>query len=138
MKTKKCEQCSALYGRSKYKSGKMESLREFDNRRFCSGICFHKFNSGKNNPRWKRGYRLRPDGYLRLDDDTYLHRKIMEDHLGRKLLPTENIHHIDGNNQNNDITNLEILTNSEHRKLHAKLQPKGWLNGVFQFLKYKQ
>ena len=32
----------------------------------------------------------------------------MEHSLGRKLLSTENVHHIDGNKQNNDISNLEL------------------------------
>ncbi len=38
------------------------------------------------------------------------HRWVMEQHLGRKLLPNEEIHHIDGNKRNNDIANLEVFT----------------------------
>lgn len=46
------------------------------------------------------------------------HRWIMEQHLGRKLLKTEIIHHLDGNKQNNDISNLAIMTLSSHTRFH--------------------
>jgi hypothetical protein len=36
------------------------------------------------------------------------HRMVMSDFLGRKLLPSENVHHKDGNRQNNAIENLEL------------------------------
>lgn len=48
-----------------------------------------------------------------------LHRVIMENHLGRVLNKNEVVHHKDGNKKNNDISNLQLLTNSEHSKLHA-------------------
>lgn len=48
------------------------------------------------------------------------HRWIMEEHLGRELLPSENVHHIDGNPENNDLSNLIILTKSAHHRLHGK------------------
>jgi len=44
------------------------------------------------------------------------HRYVMEQHLKRKLLKNEHVHHKDGNGLNNDINNLELLTNSEHQK----------------------
>lgn len=36
------------------------------------------------------------------------HRLVMEEHLGRFLLPTEIIHHIDQNRENNEFSNLEL------------------------------
>lgn len=45
------------------------------------------------------------------------HRFVMEQHIGRKLESWEHVHHIDGNHLNNDINNLQILSNSEHQKL---------------------
>lgn len=47
-----------------------------------------------------------------------LHRYIVEQKIGRYLLPTEVIHHIDGNVDNNDPLNLEITNSSEHSRKH--------------------
>ena len=47
-----------------------------------------------------------------------LHRKTMEDYLGRKLNDNEIVHHIDGNKLNNDISNLQVMTRSEHSRYH--------------------
>jgi hypothetical protein len=48
----------------------------------------------------------------------YEHRIIMEQVLGRKLLPNEVVHHIDGNGRNNVVSNLKVMFSSEHSKLH--------------------
>jgi hypothetical protein len=47
-----------------------------------------------------------------------LHRIVMERHIGRKLEPWELVHHKDGNTQNNDISNLEIMQFGEHTAQH--------------------
>lgn len=48
------------------------------------------------------------------------HIIVMEKHLGRSLLPSEEIHHIDGNGLNNNLSNLQLMTKSEHLKLEHK------------------
>lgn len=48
-----------------------------------------------------------------------LHRFIYENENNIKLSKEISVHHIDGNKFNNEINNLEILTNSEHAKLHG-------------------
>ena len=51
------------------------------------------------------------------------HRLVMEKYLGRPLRSDEIVHHKDGNKQNNDISNLEIVTRAEHINIHrAQLQ----------------
>lgn len=47
-------------------------------------------------------------------------RYIIEQHIGRPLLPTEDIHHIDENPLNNDISNLEIIAHGEHQRQHSQ------------------
>lgn len=46
-------------------------------------------------------------------------RILMEEKLGRPLEPDEDVHHIDGNVDNNDINNLEILKHGEHQRAHS-------------------
>ena len=48
------------------------------------------------------------------------HRHLMEQHLGRKLKTDEIVHHIDGNKQNNDLDNLEVVLRSEHSRTHGQ------------------
>lgn len=50
----------------------------------------------------------------------HAHVVVAEQMLGRKLLPGEIVHHIDRNKRNNDPSNLVVMTQSEHAKLHAK------------------
>lgn len=43
----------------------------------------------------------------------------MEQHLGRRPLKSEHVHHINGDIKDNRIENLEILTASQHAKAHG-------------------
>ena len=58
-------------------------------------------------------------GYLRYGGTkTRVHRKIMEDHLGRKLTYNEVVHHLNHDKQDNRLENLVVLTRAEHIKIH--------------------
>lgn len=70
-----------------------------------------------------RGF-LTPQGYRaflvggRYGKQMKEHRIVMERALGRPLTPDETVHHIDGDKLNNHISNLQILSRSEHTRLH--------------------
>lgn len=86
---------------------------------------------GKCNPMWKGGVHIGKKGYIyrrvpkhpHANSAGYVfeHRLVVEEHLGRILLPTEVVHHKDGNPANNDISNLEVfVSNGKHLRATLK------------------
>lgn len=47
------------------------------------------------------------------------HRRKMSDRLGRPLLPTEHVHHKNGNRRDNRLSNLVLMDRSKHCTLHS-------------------
>lgn len=47
-------------------------------------------------------------------------RVLMAEKIGRKLEPYEDVHHIDEDVRNNDISNLQLVLHGEHQKEHMK------------------
>lgn len=69
---------------------------------------------------WKGGHTSNSDGYrviYRNGRRMTEHRAVAEDMLGRSLTSDEAVHHIDGNRQNNDPSNLQVMTRAEHDKI---------------------
>lgn len=72
-------------------------------------ICF----GGKN-------YTLQTNGYYREYSGKYLHRAVWE-YFNGKIPEGYVIHHIDGDKSNNDLTNLQLMTISDHTKSHMEI-----------------
>lgn len=86
---------------------------------------FPKTKSGEKHYMWK-GHSIDKDGYRLIhvkghpnarkhSNWIFEHRLVMEEVIGRYLLPNEVVHHIDGNKLNNDPSNLRLFeSNGEH------------------------
>jgi len=68
------------------------------------------------------GLSQKPNGYVEHTRGVHKGRSehvvLMEQRLGRRLLPDEHVHHIDGVRSNNHPDNLALVTRSGHARLH--------------------
>jgi HNH endonuclease len=86
-------------------------------------------NRGKNHPMWKGG-RIKEDGYWYLwmpnyfssNKNGYIQEHIYNYQEYNKLcmLPWGEVHHINFNKDNNEISNLQGMTKSQHTYIHMK------------------
>ena len=124
MVEKECENCKKVFKTYQCWINRGES-------KYCSRECA---NNGKNNPSWIGG-RIKEAGYILIyspkhplrakDKRVQEHRLVMEKHLGRYLLSTEIIHHINGIKDDNRLENLMIFkSNIEHLNFHRSLKSK--------------
>lgn len=119
------------------------SPREFP---YCSPACKAKGmlnrNGGHLNGRWRGGicqsdygyvleYVRRDHPFASMLTKGYIpqHRLVMATHLGRPLTRDEAVHHINGIKNDNRIENLQLLSHSEHARVHNIVAPPCWCGG---------
>ena len=95
--------------------------------KYCSAKCMNK-RVGELAPGWKGGRSVNERGYVIVlvhnhprahNNKIYEHTIVAEKILGRYMLPDEVVHHRNGNKGDNRTSNIQIMTRSEHMKLHG-------------------
>lgn len=92
--------------------------------------------AGRKNPRWSGGKTTEDDGRVLVycpehprpskGRYVYRYRRKIEIKIGRFLFPNEVVHHKDGDPTNDRISNLQLLSPSQHSSLHAKIWKTKW------------
>lgn len=123
---KRCLQCAT------------EFLPKRKEQQYCSKSCAsvpkgERRRGQRTGPQKGRVYRRRidRDGYVRINGVLHPYRDgrlmilehvmVMERAMGRRLGPNECVHHKDGNRKHNHLSNLQLMTKSEHSRGHAKV-----------------
>lgn len=96
--------------------------------KYCCRECYHKSRIGKRSPNWRGGKKTGSGGYVEIykpnhqnaDCMGYIkeHRLVMSEELGRPLLSTELVHHINENRADNRIENLALMNIGDHISHH--------------------
>jgi len=140
-KRKHCSmECMHLYKNSKVnitcKCGKVFQDFPSQNTKYCSIKCSVAFRNykGNKNPKWRGGIVFDRKRKLIYNPNhphpnfdgiyCYEYNLIMEKYIGRYLKKEERVHHINYDETDNRIENLQLMKNQrEHQKLHM-LQKK--------------
>lgn len=109
----------------------------------------HKVN-GEQHHFFKRGFWTNASGYLEVSlpgtdirrkftvrgrGKILFHRLVMSESLGRMLKSWEHVHHKDGDKQNNNLENLEIVSNTAHATITQLVKENTALRAEIERLK---
>ncbi len=128
------------YPRTCSSCGKAIWQQTKDFHRVCPECAYvvRKTARGENHPNWNGGQYCHGDGYIVVQvpmDSPYCvmadsrgycleHRLVVAKHIGRCLLDTEVVHHVNGDKVDNRIENLELLPNDASHLPYIRLQQK--------------
>ena len=118
--------CSVEQCNEKHYGNVKECDEKYRDKGFCAKHYHQIYRTGSlssKKERRKRGLGSITDGGYKqiiINGKKYFeHRYIMEQHIGRKLLPTEVVHHINHDRLDNKIENLQLIeSNAEHMRQH--------------------
>jgi len=109
-------------------------LKDGKNALFCSRECYTIERTNKKRGNYKVSIISNKYVYIYNPSHPYAigtrklyvaeHRLIMEKYIGRYLTKKEIVHHKNEDTVDNRLKNLQLMTNSDHIKLHAKLRKR--------------
>lgn len=110
----------------------------------CLIVKTRKQTTGKKHPNFTGGKYITNKGYVilrkpnhlnsRVNGEIFEHRWVMSEHLGRALLPEENVHHINGVRNDNRLENLELWSSKQPKGQRVKDKLK-WAKDIIELYK---
>lgn len=107
--TRECPQCKRTF-----------DIISWRKKRYCTAECAAASKRGLPNGRALPVEKVRRKRVARVKIEgrtVFLHRHLVEQSIGRRLLPSETVHHIDCDSFNNVLPNLHLFSDEQQHQL---------------------